>query len=164
MKKITSLAASSIFVLLFIAGPAFSKDMSVATKDSYGTAGCGLGSLLFGNQPGAVQIVAATTNGTFGTQTFGITTGTSNCGPGLVTSSQNDSLTRFVEKNMDNLAKDIARGNGESLNTLAEITGISEDQKSTVFANLQAHFSTIFPSEKVQVSEVVDQIVAIVKG
>src|SRR5580658_9609667 len=45
----------------------------------YGTAGCGLGSIVFGNKAGIVQIFAATTNGTFATQTFGITTGTSNC-------------------------------------------------------------------------------------
>ncbi|MEN0057326.1 MAG: DUF3015 family protein, partial [Bdellovibrio sp.] len=49
---------------------------------TYGTAGCGLGSLVFGNEKGPVQIVAATLNGT-GVQTFGITTGTSNCGEGV---------------------------------------------------------------------------------
>src|SRR6266571_3742686 len=42
----------------------------------YGAAGCGLGSMVFGNQPGGVQVLAATTNAT-GIQTFGITTGTS---------------------------------------------------------------------------------------
>ena len=30
--------------------------------DRYGTAGCGLGSLVFGNQRGMVQVFAATTN------------------------------------------------------------------------------------------------------
>src|SRR3954469_2639303 len=51
----------------------------------YGMAGCGLGSLIFGpvNSPGA-QILAATTNSTFGSQTFGITSGTSNCVSGGV--------------------------------------------------------------------------------
>ena len=37
---------------------------------TYGLAGCGLGSMAFGDSPGAVQIFAATTNGLFGTQTF----------------------------------------------------------------------------------------------
>src|SRR5437868_47659 len=51
----------------------------------YGMAGCGLGSLLFGpvNEPFA-QVLAATTNATFATQTFGITSGTSNCVSGGV--------------------------------------------------------------------------------
>jgi hypothetical protein len=163
MKKISAVMAS-LFTFLLIATPVFSKEMKVVSKDNYGAAGCGLGAMIFGNEPGAVQVVAATTNGTFGSQTFGITTGTSNCGKGLINTAENGNLAQFVENNMDNLAKDIARGNGESLNTLAELTGISETQKPTVFAKLQANFSTIFSSEKVQVADVINQIVAIVKG
>lgn len=163
MKKISAVTAA-FFALLVVAAPAFSKEVKMVTKNSYGTAGCGLGSMVFGNEPGPIQILAATTNGTFGSQTFGMTTGTSNCGKGIIDVSENGTLAQFVENNMDNLAKDIARGNGESLNSIAELTGISEAQKPAVFAKLQANFSTIFPSEKVQVADVVNQIVAIVKS
>ena len=164
MKKLISVVVP-IFAIIMIVGLAHSKEVSVATKDTYGTAGCGLGSLMFGNQPGPVQIVAATSNQVISAnQTFGMTTGTSNCGTGIINTSENKNLVRFVEKNMDNLAKDIARGDGESLNALAEITGISEAQKPAVFAKLQANFSIIFPSKDVQVAEVVNQIEAIVKG
>ena len=65
--------------LVVIAGLCFATGAMAA--DKYGTAGCGLGSLVFGNQKGIVQIFAATTNGLFGSQTFGITTGTSNVEP-----------------------------------------------------------------------------------
>ncbi len=51
------------------------------SEKGYGMAGCGLGSLAFGDDNGKIQIIAATTNGTSGTQTFGITSGTSNCNP-----------------------------------------------------------------------------------
>src|SRR3954464_7446787 len=70
-----------IAALVLAAGAAHADaDVTVSgTKSTYGTAGCGLGSLVFGDQKGAIQILAATTNTTFGTQTFGITTGTSNC-------------------------------------------------------------------------------------
>ncbi|MHB8483243.1 MAG: DUF3015 family protein [Nitrospiria bacterium] len=162
--KIFSVIFTSIFAFLIFAVPAFSKEMKMNTKESYGSAGCGLGSMVFGNEPGAVQVVAATTNGTFGSQTFGITTGTSNCGKGVIDTSENSHLAQFVENNMDNLAKDIARGNGESLNTLAELTGVSEAQKPEIFAKLQANFSTIFSSEKVQVADVVNRVVSIMKG
>lgn len=108
----------------------------------YGAAGCGLGSLVFGNQPGAVQILAATTNGTFGSQTFGITTGTSNCGPGMFAQGTKS----FVEANREVLAKDISRGTGEAIGALAVINSCSDSSK--VGAALQANFSTIFPSEK----------------
>src|SRR6266545_2071443 len=75
---ITALAFMSLAVLTTEAraqAPA-----STGFEPSYGLAGCGLGSMLIGSKPGIVQIFAATTNGSFGTQTFGITSGTSNCG------------------------------------------------------------------------------------
>ena len=44
------------------------------------SAGCGAGSILFEGQKGPVpQILAVTTNGSFGNQTFGITSGTLGC-------------------------------------------------------------------------------------
>jgi len=43
----------------------------------YGMAGCGIGSIVFADKPGMIQIIAATLNGTAGSQTFGITSGTS---------------------------------------------------------------------------------------
>ncbi len=67
--------------VLATAGSAWAAEGSgIKGSGTYGTAGCGLGSMAFGNQKGAIQILAATTNGLFGTQTFGITSGTSNCG------------------------------------------------------------------------------------
>jgi hypothetical protein len=108
----------------------------------YGTAGCGLGSLVFGNQPGAVQILAATTNGTFASQTFGITTGTSNCGAGLIAQGTKN----FVEANRETLAKDMSRGQGETIGALTVMAGCSDSRQ--VGATLQANFDRIFPSEQ----------------
>lgn len=108
----------------------------------YGTAGCGLGSLVFGDQPGAVQIFAATTNGTFGSQTFGITSGTSNCGPGLVAQGTKN----FVEGNRVALAKDAARGQGDAIGAVAVINHC--DNLPAVAAALQRDFKVIFPSEQ----------------
>lgn len=57
-------------LVLLIAGTAHAQ---------YGMDGCGLGSIVFGNDNGTLkQVIAATLNGT-GMQTFGITSGTSNC-------------------------------------------------------------------------------------
>ena len=69
MKKIFGLASAVVLTSASFAG-------------SYGDAGCGFGSMIFGNQAGFMQVFAATTNGTSGSQTFGITTGTLNCGGG----------------------------------------------------------------------------------
>jgi hypothetical protein len=109
---------------------------------SYGAAGCGLGSLVFGNQPGAVQILAATTNGTFASQTFGITTGTSNCGSGLVAQGTKN----FVEANRETLAKDMSRGQGETIGALTVMAGCSDSQQ--VGAVLQNNYGRIFTSEQ----------------
>jgi hypothetical protein len=118
----------------------------------YGTAGCGLGSLVFGNQQGAVQILAATTNGTFGSQTFGITTGTSNCGPGLVAMGTKN----FVEANREVVAKDISRGEGEAIGALTVINKCQDSQ--AVGAALQKSFASIFPSENATSDEVTEAI------
>jgi hypothetical protein len=124
------------------------------TGQKFGTAGCGLGSVIFGDKPGIVQVLAATTNGTFGNQTFGITTGTSNCED----TRQSASAARaFVQANREAVSKDIARGSGETLGSLSELAGCSDE--AAVGAALQRDFSTIFPSQDVSDIAVSDSVV-----
>jgi Protein of unknown function (DUF3015) len=139
----TSLALAIAAVLFALPAAAQDKQTENALKGTgrYGTAGCGLGSLAFGNTPGAVQILAATTNSLFGTQTFGITTGTSNCGTGLFAAGTQN----FVEANREALAKDISRGRGEAIGALTVINACRDS--SAVGAALQRNFKAIFPSE-----------------
>lgn len=83
----------------------------------YGLAGCGLGSIVFGAKPGMVQVGAATTNNYFFPQTFAISSGTSNCDipeMGVAAAS-------FIEINKEIVKKDAARGEGETLDSLAAI-------------------------------------------
>ena len=129
-------------------------DTSSAIKGSgkYGTAGCGLGSLAFGNQPGGVQILASTTNSTSANQTFGMTSGTSNCGASAFASGTKN----FVDANREVLAKDAARGEGEAIGALAVINQC-KDMKA-VGAALQRDYGTIFPSEKATNAEVTDAL------
>lgn len=141
-------------ISLIIAGSCFA-------AEGYGSAGCGLGSLLIGNESGFVQVFAATTNGTSGNQTFGITSGTSNCDKEAKFAS-NKRLTEFVQANMDNLAKDVAIGKGESMDTLAELMVIPVEKRPVVYAKLQSNFSNIFTSEKVEVADVVDNIITVI--
>ncbi|HAS17244.1 MAG TPA: hypothetical protein DCR39_04980 [Nitrospiraceae bacterium] len=37
---------------------------SAIAAEGYGAAGCGLGSMIFGNETGGIQVIAATTNAT----------------------------------------------------------------------------------------------------
>ena len=118
--------------------------------------GCGLGSLIIKNQNTVVlQVLAATTNGTSGNQTFGITSGTSNCDkPSNFVS--NDKLNKFVSENMDELAMDISSGQGETLTTVAKLMNV-EDTKA-FSSKLQANFTNIYTSENVTSANVIDSI------
>ena len=118
--------------------------------------GCGLGSLIIHNQHAvALQVLAATTNGTSGNQTFGITSGTSNCAkPNNYVS--NDKLNKFVSENMDELAMDISAGKGETLETVAKLMNVENTQEFS--AKLQANFSNIYSSQDVTSATVIDSI------
>lgn len=125
--------------------------------------GCGLGSLLWENKADssvASQSLQATTNGTFGNQTFGITTGTLGCStPAKVVKSEQ--LNRFVKSNLDNLATDIARGGGESLDAFAELLQIPVEKRAEFAAKLQSNFAKVFTSDQVVLAEVIDNTLTV---
>jgi hypothetical protein len=124
--------------------------------------GCGLGYLAFKGQDGLMsQTAAATTNGTFGNQTFGITSGTSECDQ-FKTFASNEKVNHFVAENMDNLAKDIAKGNGEYLNTLAVLLEVPETQRGEFYSKLQTHFTEIYSTDQVTSTDVLNNIEAVV--
>ena len=118
--------------------------------------GCGLGSLIIKNQNTVVlQALAATTNGTSGNQTFGITSGTSNCDkPSNFVS--NDKLNKFVGENMDELALDISAGRGETLETVAKLMNVENNEAFS--AKLQSNFTSIYSNENVTSAAVIDSI------
>lgn len=119
---------------------------------TYGDAGCGLGSMVFGNQPGMVQILAATTNNVIIPQTSAITSGTSNCTPGAFAQGTKS----FVEANREMVAKDVSRGSGEAIGALTQINACADS--SAVGAALQKNFATIFPSESTSSDQVTEAI------
>ena len=121
--------------------------------------GCGLGNQVIKNTDSVLmQVFAATTNGTSGNQTFGITSGTSGCAkPAKFVS--NDKANEFVAENMDALALDISNGQGEALTTLATLLNVSNPD--TFAKVLQANFDKIYTSENVNSANVIDNIVAL---
>ena len=116
--------------------------------------GCGLGTMAFKGQSGVgPQVMAVTTNGTSGNQTFGISFGTLGCSKnGVVDMPQ--AAAAFTASNMDSLARDTARGEGESLETLAEAIGVEEQDKAAFFVASKENFSTIFASENTTAGDV----------
>ncbi len=151
-------------VLVFAIVASFMLAATAFAAGSSGTAhmntGCGLGTMLFknnGDDSTLIQTFQATTNGIFGNQTFGITTGTSECKQPSKFAS-NDRINEFVLANMDNLAKDIAMGKGETLDAFAELMGVPVEKRPEFAAKLQSSFSKIYTSDHVVMANVVDNI------
>lgn len=136
-----------------IAAAAVASVMALGTTAYADSAGCGLGAQLFEGQQGiAPQVLAVTTNGTSGNQTFGITSGTLGCkSDGVVTTAQADV---FMDENLDKIARDAARGEGETLESLATLMGIEDGDKSHFYSATQRNFAVIFPSEGVTSEQV----------
>jgi hypothetical protein len=121
---------------------------SVASAQNYGMAGCGLGSALFGQQNTVLmQILAATTNGIFSNQAFGITTGTSNCVSAGVVKAEREQAA-FAEVNFQDLKRNMASGGGEFLQSFSTLLGCEEAAKPIFFKMTQEKYATILPSEK----------------
>ncbi len=127
----------------------------------HGPAGCGLGTeVVFKNaNEWHEHVLAATTNGTSGNQTFGMTSGTLGCqdanGPLAA------GVDLFMDNNLDQLAQDTAIGEGETLAALSELVGISKEDETAFNAALKANFDQIFTSETTTSGDAYDALVSV---
>ena len=96
----------------------------------------------------------ATTNGTFGSQTFGISSGTSGCtNDGKVFASEKVNV--FTAMNFDNLAQEMAQGQGEHLASLATLMGIPAENHQAFFAMTQENYTTLIQAGETSPKSVV---------
>jgi len=131
-----------------------------ASSMAFAQPGCGVGAMIWKGQSGiAPHVLAATTNGTFGNQTFGMTTGTLGC----QTNESVQSMALYMDSNIDKVARDMSRGSGENLDTLAVLLGVDAADRDTFRKVLQDNFATIFPSSDTTSGEAVDAIVALLE-
>jgi len=137
MKKVVMLSVAVLFGM--------QAGLAMAANPDTGP-GCGLGKLAWGDYKGqkeiAPQVLMATTNGTFGSQTFGISTGTSGCtNDGKI---MGDSKTvMFAELNFNDLSQEMAQGQGEHLASLASLMGIPADKQEEFFAMTQERYTSL---------------------
>src|SRR5262245_26453581 len=141
------------FGLTLVVGAASAADKS--------NVGCGVGTMIFEGKEGVLsRACAATTNGLFGNQTFGITSGTLECAkPASFTS--NERLNKFVGDNMANLAMDMSKGSGEYLTTLAVLMDVPVAERAQLYQRLQANFAKIYTSPSVTQVDVLNNIEAV---
>jgi hypothetical protein len=111
--------------------------------------GCGLGKMVwsdYGRQKSiAPQVMMATTNNTFGNQTFGISSGTSGCTNDGTIMSQHK-VQVFAAANQESLAQEMAQGGGEHLASLAELMGVAQEHRSDFFALAQVQYARMSQS------------------
>jgi hypothetical protein len=156
MKKLIMVGALVLSLVSF-SGSAF------AAKSGYGDAGCGLGAIIFGSEQGAVQVLSATTNGFLGNQTFGITTGTSNCNPAGLVKLEKE-REEFAMKNYPTLVKEMAMGKGENLDTLAGLYGCSQESHADFGTLVQENFGDIVKSDSTNSQEMLSSLDSEIAG
>ena len=108
------------------------------------------------------QILAVTTNGTSGNQTFGITSGTSGCDPnGRISGGTQKMVLAFVEDNMEQIAMDVAAGEGETLETIA---GLMNVDSAVLAEKTHRQFAVLFPNQDVDAVDVTLKLFEIMKA
>jgi hypothetical protein len=135
-------------MLLAVAVVCFSAAGAMAANTDNGP-GCGLGKLAwadYGHQKHiGPQVLMATTNGTFGSNTFGISSGTSGCtNDGKVFAEYK--VPMFAEINFENLSQEMAQGRGEHLASLATLMGVPVEHQAAFFALTQEKYTTLIQS------------------
>jgi len=149
MRKTLAIAAMGV---LASGGVALAADPDV---------GCGWGTQLMKGQSGvAPKVLAATTNGFLGNQTFGLSSGTAGCNKGGVVKAE-VRLNMYAGANFDQIARDMASGGGESLDTLAQLMGITDSDRSAFFQLTKANFATLFPSDAVTAGQMLSALRAL---
>src|SRR5437899_10150962 len=138
-----------VLTLVAVSLVCFSTTAALAAANPDTGPGCGLGKLAwadFKHQKNiGPQVLMATTNGTFGSQTFGISTGTSGCtNDGKVWAEHK--VTMFASINFEDLSQEMAQGRGEHLASLATLMGVPAEHQAEFFAMTQEKYTTLIQS------------------
>jgi len=145
-----------------LAGLALLSVSSVSFAGAAGGSSCGWGNMLFEGQSGtASHVLALTTNGTSGNNTFGVTTGTNGC-------SSSGSLSyggkNVVSSIMGEFSEDVARGNGDALDTVAVVYGVAPADRDQFAKVMHENFAAIFPNENVTADQMMVSIESLMKA
>lgn len=132
--------------------------LAVSTSAFAGNVGPGLGYLLCHDKEGmGWDLLGAFLNGIWYNQFFAISFGTWGYDKAAVAMTETN---QFISDNMDALASDIAKGEGEYIDTLSTMLNVSD---SVAFkASLQNNFDEIFFSSEVSAQDVANKIYSLV--
>lgn len=135
-----------------------------ALAGSAGGNTCGWGQLLFEGQSGMpIHVLALTTNGSTGNNTFGVTTGTNGCSSNGTISYGGKSMVD-VSALMDEFSEDVARGDGEVITAVAVSLGITAEDRPEFKKAMHENFDSLFPSQDVTTDELLAAMWAVMKA
>ena len=125
--------------------------IALATHPDNGP-GCGLGKLAWSDYPHQQSVWAqnlqVTTNLTFFSQTFAISSGTSGCtNDGTIFASEKVNV--FAAVNFDQISQEMAQGYGEHLTSLATLMEIPTNQHQNFFSMAQEKYTTLIQVNKI---------------
>lgn len=128
-----------------------------------GGPGCGWGNMLFAGKSGTgFHLLATFVNGISGNATFGMTSGTNGCNTsGALTYNGKDLLA--MNGMMSNVSHDMAVGHGQALTALSVSMGIKPQDRAHFDQVMHNNFATIFPSQDVNVNQVMNNITSVMK-
>ncbi len=127
-----------------------------------GDGGCGWGNALFKGSAGtASHVMAGITNAFLGNNTFGMTTGTNGC---ETKSSLGYGGKSAVSAIMDEFSEDVARGEGDALDTVAVLYGVEKTDRDIFAKVMHENFAVIFPSAEVTADEMIASIEQVMKS
>ena len=118
----------------------------VFARGNHPMAGCGLGYVLLSNKENTkvMQVLGATTNGTSGNQTFGISSGTSGCTEdGAVKIVKATEV--FAEVNLESIRRDVAVGDGEFARAFASLLGADQTNVPSMVKLFHDNYASLFP-------------------
>ena len=117
---------------------------SAASLAAANNVGCGLGTQMMAGQTGVgPQIFAATTNGTSGNQTFGISSGTLGCSQDGAVPTNKVAMS-FIEGNQSRLAREMAAGQGDTVAGLASVLQVADADAAAFSSTLKNNYGKIF--------------------
>jgi hypothetical protein len=123
-------------------------------------AACGIGTTIWeGNDGLGAKILAFTTN--FWTmKSISTTFEISDCGPedNLFKKVSSAELRYYASQNLDHLAVDFARGQGEYLDAVAHLIQIRPEDREGFQALAQNGFEFLFPHDHVTADEMLEQL------
>ena len=149
-------------VLLAVSSTAFATGGGGGTSKPGKGGGCGWGALVFEGDNGlGPHLLASTTNGTSSNAVFGLTSGTNGCDSGVTIKYGGTSIFASI---MPEFSEDVARGNGEALDTVAVMYGVDKDDRPAFAATMHENFAIIFPNENVTAEQAMASIDEIMKA